>query len=157
MQTSSIRTAITDDLPVLAHLWYEKMVMQQQTDQRLRLAPDGREKWIAALQGWLLEPSYAVFVCEADAAVIGYLIVRIQPNPPGLLPAQSGVIVEAAIDAHRYHGGVGRGLVEAARGWLRQQGVEQLLIDIPRRSAVEQAFWRALGAKEWIDRLWMTC
>ncbi len=42
-----------------------------------------------------------------------------------MAPAQIGLITEIALDAHGYHGGVGRALVEALRTWFKTQGVEQ--------------------------------
>ena len=155
MQTLSIRVATPTDIPALTHLWYEKTVLQHHADRRFTLAPDGQRQWSQAAHVWLADPQVNVFIAETDEAVVGYLVARVQPSPPGLLPERFGVVTELAVDAHGYHGGVGRGLYEAACDWLTMQGVRHVYVDVLRRHAVEQAFWRALGAKEWQDRLWM--
>lgn len=154
METVTVRPARPSDLPRLAHLWYEKTVLQQQVERRIRIAPDGRDRWTAAAADWLEDSSRVVLVAEREE-VVGYVIARVQPSPPGLLPERMGVIEDMAIDAHGYHPGVGRSLYRAARDWLTGQGVEGMVVGISRRYAVEQAFWRAMGATEWMDWLWM--
>lgn len=159
MQTLIVRAATTTDIPALTHLWYEKTVLHLQTRRHFTLAPDGRAQWSAAALRWLADPRAALWVAQdaGESALAGYLLVCLQDSPPGLLPAQVGAVLDFAIDAHTYRGGVGRELARAARDWLREHHVERMMIDVPRGAAVEQAFWRALGAKEWIDRLWMMC
>jgi GNAT superfamily N-acetyltransferase len=155
MQSLTVRAATTTDVPRLAQLWYEKTVLQQQADPRIRIAPDGQARWTAAAEAWVGDPLMALFVAGAGDEVVGYIVARVESPSPGLLPDRIGTVSDVAIDAHRYHAGVGRSLVAAVRGWLLEQGVHQLSIKISRRHAVEQAFWRALGAKEWFDCLWM--
>jgi GNAT superfamily N-acetyltransferase len=153
MEALIIRSATLNDIPLLASLWYEKTVLQQQADSRLTLAPDGLVRWSEAACAWLEQPSSAIFV--AGDVPAGYVVTAIEQGAPGLLPERIGSILDLTIDAHGYHAGAGRALVNAARDWLRGQGVEQMRIPVLRRHAVEQAFWRALGAKEWFDCLWM--
>lgn len=155
MYALTVRPATTTDIPRLALLWYEKTVLQQQADPRLRLAPDAAAKWSAAAQGWLEDETRAVFVASSADLPVGYLVAAVENNAPGLLPERIGTLLDLALDAHGYHAGAGRALVNAARDWLRAQGIEQAKVTISRRHAVEQAFWRALGAKDWFDCLWM--
>lgn len=155
MQTLIVRAATTTDIPALVPLWYEKTILQQQADRRIVIAPQGREQWTAAAHEWLADPHTMLFIATDADTLAGYLVVGVRPNAPGLLPSHIGVIADIALDAHHYHAGVGRNLVEAACGWLRAHEIQHISIDVVRRHAVEQAFWRALGAREWTDRLWM--
>ncbi len=157
MQTLLVRAATPLDLPRLASLWYENTVLQQQADHRLRMAPDGETRWTVRAALWLDDPRAAVFVADHGSGVIGYCAGRVEAGAAGLLPEQRGVILELAIDAHGYHAGVGRELIGALRRWFKAQGAEDMIVYVTRRHAVEQAFWRALGAKEWIDCLSMKC
>jgi GNAT superfamily N-acetyltransferase len=141
---------------MLARMWYEKTVLQQQADARLRFVPDAEARWQAAAAGWLDDRRMAVLVAQEADACVGYVVVRVEPGPPGLMPERLGVLQDMALDTHRYRGGIGRGLIAGAEDWLRGQGVQQLTVAVSRRSAVEQAFWRSLGAREWMDCLWMT-
>lgn len=156
MTLTTVRPADPADLPMLARMWYEKTVLQQQADPRLRFAPDAEARWQSAAAGWLRDADTAVLVADDGGQPAGYTIVRVQPGTPGLLPDCVGVLVDMALDTHRYRGGVGRELVAAARAWLAARGATQMTIVVSQRSAVEQAFWRSLGAREWMDCLWMT-
>lgn len=156
MQNLNIRAATADDLPRLADLWYDKTVLQQQTDARIVVAPDGRERWLRAAAAWLDDSQSAVRVVEAGEQVVGYIAGQITANDPGLLPERVGAVMDIAIDLHGYHGGAGRQLVSALCAWFGAHGVQQMSIHVPRSSAVEQAFWRALGANAWINKFWMT-
>src|SRR5215213_9922955 len=118
MQSLTVRAATTTDVPRLAQLWYEKTVLQQQADPRIHIAPDGQARWTAAAEAWVSDPLTALFVAGAGDEVVGYIVARVESPSPGLLPDRIGTVSDVAIDAHRYHAGVGRSLVAAVRGWL---------------------------------------
>jgi ribosomal protein S18 acetylase RimI-like enzyme len=155
MQTVTIRPALPDDLPDLAHLWHEKMILTAQFDPHLRLAPDAMAQWIQAASGWIASIDCHLLVAHYNHDCVGYIIGRVQDAPPGLLPVKVGSVVEMAVDAHARLGGVGSLLMDDLRKWFAEQGVEQVTALVARRNAVEQAFWRAQGAAEWADILWM--
>lgn len=99
-------------------------------------------------EGWLKNPNCTVFVGVETETVSGYITCWRQHSPYGDLPAGVGIIEELALDAHHYYPGLGRGLVAAARAWFEQHNLTYLAACVPRYHAVEQAFWRALGAYE---------
>jgi hypothetical protein len=145
------RLASPADIPFLAEMWYERALLQQQ-----RVASDARARWSAAALSWLGEADTAMFVAEGDHGTLeGYIVGRIQPAPPGLLPEQQGLVTEMAIDAHAYHGGTARALVDALRSWFVNRRVEQFLVMVSQRAPVEQAFWRGLGGQKRMDVLWI--
>jgi hypothetical protein len=72
-----------------------------------------------------------------------------------MLPERYGLITEIALDMHSYNAGMGRSLVQVLRAWFANQGIEHAIAAVPRRYPVEQAFWRALGATERVDLMWM--
>lgn len=148
----SIRAAIETDIPALVQLWHEKTLLQ--ADRRLQPVPGARDAWSTEARSWLSDPRCAFFVAERDSSVIGYIVGWVQPIPAVTLP-RIGLITEIAVDTHGYHGGVGRLLVEALRAWFREQRIDQLAVWSPRFDAVGQAFWRSLGAAEWVDVLWI--
>lgn len=149
---ATIRTATENDLPALALLWHENMILQTRT--ALTLAPDARETWAAAARGWLDDTACGLFAAEQDGKLVGYIVGWLQPMP-GLIPEVTGLIRELALDAHGYHGGTGRALVEALRGWFTARGANRIAVWTPHFDAVAQAFWRSLGASEWADVLWI--
>lgn len=155
MRDITIRRAAAADLPELSRLWYEKRTVQQQFDRRLTLAADGRATWERSSLSWLEDPRCAIFVGVGDSGLFGFVVGWIQPNPPGLVPEVIGTITDIALDAHAYRGGLGRALVNALRDWFAEQRVADVVAYVPYRQAVEQAFWRSLGAVEWMDILWL--
>jgi GNAT superfamily N-acetyltransferase len=148
----TVRAARAPDLPTLAHLWHEKMVLH--ADRRTAPAANARDAWVAAAQGWLADERCGFFAAEHDDAVIGYIVGWLQPMA-GVSPAQIGLITDLALDAHGYHGGAGRALVGALRDWFEARGASQMAVWTPHLDAVSQAFWRSLGAAEWMDVLWI--
>jgi ribosomal protein S18 acetylase RimI-like enzyme len=145
------RPATPADIPVLVEFWYERALLQQ-----TRLAADARERWTRAALKLLESRDAAMFVgLDGEEQLIGYVTCQIQPSPPGTLPEQQGVIGEIAIDAHHYHEGTGRLLVGAAREWFHSRAIDHFIVLVSQRSAVEQAFWRGLGAVKWMEILWI--
>jgi len=145
----NIRAATQNDLPTLALLWQEKIVLQAEPRYTATT-----ERWINAAALWLNDPRCAVLTAENDGHCVGYVVGWIQPMP-GLAGDALGMITEFAIDAHSYQGGVGRALVESMREWYAERGVTAITAWASRRSAVEQAFWRSVGAMDWMECLWI--
>lgn len=155
MQAVTVRPADPADIPEMARLWYEKTVLQQQFDRRFALLPDGQARWMAEVADWLANSYCAIYVAERDDSLVGYIIAWMQSGPPGLSPEHIGVITDLTMDVHGQQGGAGRLLLQPVREWLGAHGISYVIAHVPRRQAVEQAFWRALGATEWLDALWM--
>ena len=109
---------------------------------------------MAAAQTWLDDARCGFFAAERDGELVGYVVGWLQPMP-GLVPQQIGLITEIGIDAHGYHGGMGRALVSGLREWFTGQGAAQTVVWTAHYDAVSQAFWRSLGAAEWVDVLWI--
>jgi len=155
MNQLSTRLANPDDLPLLSGIWYDKAVLITQQDARLQLASNARAVWETAVGGWLADAEYAVFVVEDAGIASGYGVGRVQMLLPGMQPARLGAIVDLALDLHDYHPGAARALVDALRRWFKQQEIDQIVVQVHRQSAIEQAFWRSLGASRWMEWLWI--
>lgn len=132
-----VRPATPEDDHILSHLQNEYRVILSQSDSRLATLLDNPTDWNAVLN--MKDQTVLVGVAD-DGRVIGY--IHGQANPP------SGMMVEMVLDAHRYHGGLGRLLWQHLKTWFDQHDLTEHLIRIPRYHPVEQAFWRALGATE---------
>ena len=150
-----VRRAVRADFIAMASLWHEKMLLQQQTDLRYALLPDSQARWTAALEPRLNDARWAIFVAESEAGVIGYIMACLRASPPGLVPEQVGVIEDIAVSIHSQHNGLGRGLLEPVRQWFVEQGITRMVATVARFQPVEQAFWRAIGARDVADTFWM--
>jgi hypothetical protein len=155
MDLITTRLATPDDLNDLAELWYENRVLQQQSDSRLTLISDAKAKWINASAGWLTNPRCAIWVALRQQNYQGYLVLWLQDMPPGVVPACVGYVSDMAVDLHSPSGGAGRSLLNAAREWLRQQGIENIIVAVSQRQPVQQAFWHGQGAKTWMELMWL--
>lgn len=150
-----IRTALKVDLPQMAAIWHEKMLLQQQFAPNLRLLPDARNRWSEAVTRWLETSDHAVWVAEDQEALTGYLIARIQDSPPGWDPPRHGLIVDLGVDMHITRGGTGKRLLAAALEWFREHHLRYSLSAVLCSQPVEQAFWRSQGTIEWQNVLWL--
>jgi ribosomal protein S18 acetylase RimI-like enzyme len=155
MQAIIVRAATLNDLPELSRLWHEKMVLLQQFDSRFILTPDAVGRWPDVVTAWLEDDDCRICVAERDHRALGYAVAWVKPAPPGLFSDRIGYITEIVVDAHAHQGGLGRLLLSALREWFTAQEIQQIVAYVPHRGAVEQAFWRAQGATEWVDLMWI--
>ncbi|MCA0452641.1 MAG: GNAT family N-acetyltransferase [Chloroflexi bacterium] len=155
MQSMNVQLATSDDLPALADIWYENKVLNQQSDSGLKLLPDAKNCWSEDAHGWLENPRCRIWVATRESAVIGYIIGWLQDMPSGFEPSTVGCITEMALDLHTSSGGAGRDLLDAAREWFATQHIENVITHVPHRQAVQQAFWRGQGARDWVDLMWL--
>jgi ribosomal protein S18 acetylase RimI-like enzyme len=139
----------------MAQLWHEKAQLQQQVDRRLTLLHDAEVRWSAAAQRWLNDANHRIYVAQRGDALVGYIVGAIESGPPGFAPEHIGAVIDLTVGLHSDEQGLGRRLLDELRGWFAEREVSHLVARVPRRGVVEQAFWRALGATEWLDYMWM--
>lgn len=142
--------ALEAHLPSLSHLWRERQVILGQIDPRLDVHAAQAEQWLLQARRKLTEDRYCILVGQQDNAPVGYIV--------GVMAALDGenvgIIEELVLDAHRYHGGLGRSLTDGVRTWFAQRAAQRMVVRAARLLAVEQAFWRALGAQDATN--WLT-
>lgn len=155
MAVVEIRPVALPDLEVLAQFWQEHMALRQQTEPAVRLLPDGHELWCAAAARWLEDAACGFFVAVDDGRPVGYIAGWLRDGPPGLDPARYGLVAELVMSLHSYHGGAARQLAQHLLGWFARHGMTKVLIAVPHRSAVQQTFWRSLGAGHHTELMWM--
>lgn len=155
MNDLSTRAANRSDLPSLSALWHEKAVLLAQQDRRFQLEGGARAAWEQAAGEWLENPACLLLILASGVRVVGYVIGWVQAAPPGITIRELGMITDLAVDVHEYHAGGARILVDAARRGFEARGVQQIVVSVPRRSVIEQAFWRAYGAAQWMEWLWI--
>ena len=56
---------------------------------------------------------------------------------------------------HTDMNGLGGRLWPPLQNWCRQRGLEEIIVHVPLRQPVEQAFWRSMGAIEMTGMFWM--
>jgi hypothetical protein len=144
--TFLIHTPHPQDLPALIALWRERMVIISQSVPHLRRHIPAESAHVAQLEAWLTLPTAHIVCATQNNTVIGYIV--------GDRRDDIWVIQEMALDAHAYHRGLGKGLFVALQTWFTNTAPLPIVIRAPRYYAVEQAFWRALGATDWTKTTW---
>lgn len=167
-----IRPAISADITLLSEYWYDNMALLQQSNPRIRLLPDARHQWEGFAKS-LVQSSDVIFLCaevnpEIDARAlgamsntqmpIGCIAARVLANQAGLAPPQIGLVELLILDLHSPHQqhGTGGELLRSLQAQMAQRQITHLLVSVSAQAAVEQAFWRAMGAKKTDDIFWMT-
>ena len=153
-----VRTATPADADKVLALWQEASQMLAKADSRFRLAPDAEARWRRALHDWLSHDDMAVFVAEStvrEGQLIGYIVGSIVDNAPTLVPERYGYVSDLTVDSHGKSSGIGRSLFDALKSWFRERGVNHVEARVPRRHPIAQAFWRALGATELYEQMWL--
>lgn len=150
----TVRPASPDDAEALSAIWLETAEILSAGDARFKPASDGVASWCAAFLYDLNQPDRAFFTAVRRGKAVGYLSVGVRPNPGYAIP-QFGVVYELCIDSHGRGGGTGSRLWEAAIAWFQERNVARIEINTPTQHAIAQAFWRAIGARAWYDRMWI--
>ncbi|MCU0511692.1 MAG: GNAT family N-acetyltransferase [Anaerolineae bacterium] len=153
----SIRPALPADVPVLSEYWYDRMTLLMQTNPRIQLAADARARWELSAGRWLHEAGMIFLVAHVGAVPVGAIIGRVEAGTPGLLPDHYARVHELVIDLHTAYRqqGAGRRLLNAFRDQVRAAGITMLVVQVAEGMAVEQAFWRGMGARPRAELMWM--
>lgn len=126
---------------------------------RMRKGPVAEGELRELLRALARDSDAAILVWDAaaeaaeEAAIEGLCIVRIDHAPPILEETERGEITDLGVRPEARRRGIGRRLVEAATGWVRDQGVDRIEIQVATGNAEGQAFWRALGYAPLMDVL----
>ena len=152
----NIRLAEESDLEKAAELWAERAALLQQSGPFHLTVPDGSAKWKSAAKSWLTDDSFVFHVAVEGSALAGYAVATVCYGLPGLVPSQVGRVVDMAVDLHRAQRGLAASLLDATRSWLAARQISVLTIDVPVAYPVEEAFWRAQGARPRFNQHWLT-
>lgn len=139
----------------MVDLWLAGMALRQLTDRRLKLAPDAAGQRLAALRSQLQDPAWCMLVALTGKRLAGYAIACERPAEAGLLPRQQGHVLELTLDIHGDTGGLGGRFWPLLRDWFRQRALDEVIVHVPGRQPVEQAFWRGLSAGVMTELFWM--
>jgi ribosomal protein S18 acetylase RimI-like enzyme len=149
-----IRQATRNDVGGILPLWTEMMQYHAALDERFRPAPDGEEHWARILRDWLRADDVCVLVADAEGQLVGYIIGMMRDNPPVLLPPIYGFVSDICVDPAWRQQGIGRRLFEALKDWFRKKELFTVQLNVAHFNPVSQAFWRAMGCEDHMDRLW---
>jgi ribosomal protein S18 acetylase RimI-like enzyme len=125
-----VRRATRADLPALGRLGAHLLRVHHDFDRRRFVIPTGNpEAGYARFLGTQLDADDAVvFVAERAGAAIGYVYAGIEPFSWKELRDTAGFVHDVVVDAAERRSGVARALMDAAIGWVREQGVASVML-----------------------------
>jgi ribosomal protein S18 acetylase RimI-like enzyme len=156
--TFFVRRATSADIDKLQFIWQETSDTLAKGDGRFRLGEDAAAGWRKSLLEWLQRDDISIFVAESnltEGRILGYIVGSVVLNLPILQAAHLGYVTELAVDSHAKTSGLGRALFSALRSWFAERGVTQIEARVPVPHAIAQAFWRAMGASEMYEQMWL--
>jgi ribosomal protein S18 acetylase RimI-like enzyme len=150
-----IRQATRKDAGRILPLWTEMMNVHAALDERFRPAPDGEKHWAEVLRSWLRDDDCCVLVADAEGHLVGYIVGMMRENPPVLLPPTYGLVSDICVDPAWRQQGIGRRLFEALKAWFKEKELFTVQLNVAHFNPVSQAFWRAVGCEDFMDRFWL--
>ncbi|MBN1996670.1 GNAT family N-acetyltransferase [candidate division KSB1 bacterium] len=90
----------------------------------------------------ITENSVGIFVAEEENSPIGYVTTQIDPE------IKIGSIPNLAVLPEHRKAGIGRALIDAAIGYIREQGLKLVRIETLDTNSVGKYFYPAYGFKE---------
>lgn len=148
-----MREADSRDLDRVAALWTAITAHHQGLDPLWRMRRDAGDELRQLLGALARDQDAAIFVYDRGGDLPGMCIVRIDRSPPILEEVERAEITDLGVREDARRAGIGRQLVDAALGWVRECGVERVEVQVATGNAEGQAFWRALGFGDLMDVL----
>ena len=148
-----MRPARARDVDVVTALWAELSRHHAGGDARHALRPGAEPEIRRLVEAELRDRDALVLLFERSGSACGLCMTRIQRAPPIHRETLRAEIGELFVRDSARRQGVGRALVGAALGWVRERGVERVVVRVGAANAAGQAFWRGIGFGAFVDVL----
>jgi ribosomal protein S18 acetylase RimI-like enzyme len=104
---------------------------------------EGGYSWFLGTQ--LDKPTIAVLVAEENGEVIGYAYAGVEGRDYMSLRGPAGVLYDVVVDPSHRRSGVGRLLVEAVLGFLKEHGAPQVVLSTATHNDAAQRLFESVG------------
>jgi ribosomal protein S18 acetylase RimI-like enzyme len=141
----TVRAATRADLPVVLELRLALLHEHGGSPLYGRLRPDVRRRAERLYAMQLASPDEVIFLAELDGGVVGILRCLAAQGAPLLLPERYGYISSVYVRPAVRRRGVLRALLEAAEGWCRERGLDELRLHNAVENQGANETWEAFG------------
>lgn len=116
--------------------------------------PDPPIRTPEAVSEALADPQAVLMVAEQDGHITGAALAYLREvHGPLLVPRRYAIVDVLSVSAPYRRSGMGRALMEAVHTWARQQGAEEVLLNVWAFNKEAIAFYRRLGYRTILRRM----
>jgi len=155
MTEFAVRAAKADDESAVLELATAEMRIQQERDPRFELRPDASARYVVYLRDRIRDIDSAVFVAERDGSVVGSVVASVRTQESFFLARRFGYVSDLLVDPGSRRRGCGRALWQRSQLWFRGLGVGTVRLHVAVSGPEARAFWKSLGAKDYLCVAWI--
>jgi ribosomal protein S18 acetylase RimI-like enzyme len=150
-----VRAGRLQDLPAVGDLWEELMDYHVRLDPRFKRGRSSRDAFLRYLKNTTLRsPDHFIYVAEVAGGIAGFLIGRVEYGGPVYESPDFGYVTDACVAPACRRMGIGRLLFDEARTWFRSRKLASIRVSVSTENPVAMAFWREVGFRPFMERLW---
>lgn len=155
MSDVEVRAARAADEAVVLSLAREEMVAQEAMDPRFGLRPDAADRYALYLRERMADIDSSVFVALLEGTAVGIAVGSLRKQENLFQLRRFGYISDLVVSPAARRRGVGGALYERLALWFRGLGTEVIRLHVAVRSEEARAFWRSVGAEEFLTEAWI--
>lgn len=150
-----IRGVTLDDADILSEMWLALVAYHQTLNEDLPGASQGGEiRYSRRILERLDDPFTRALIAEVDGQPVGFVLGMIVDLMPDIFAQEpTGFLADIYVEPEFRRLGVGRKLVNALRGWFRQQQVKFFDWHVASHNPEGLAFWRSVGGRDVMVRM----
>lgn len=143
----TIRRATPADLPTLGRLGALLIRTHHDFDPKrfIPTTPETESRYAWYLGTQLDTPTVAVLVAEEDGEIVGYTYAGVEGPDYMALRGPAGALYDVVVDPSRRRRGVGRMLLQAALGFLKDHGAPRVVLSTATHNDEAQRLFESVG------------
>lgn len=141
----------------MVRLWREMMDVHAGLDPRVRLkpGPEAEDAWAQHVRDDIWGgDKWCVLVAERNGKLVGQIVGMLRDLRGPFQQQTYGYITDIVVAADVRRQGIGRALFAALVEWLRERGAHHVQLQVLAGNIASQAFWRAMGCRDYSHVLW---
>jgi len=154
-ENAVVRAAKAADEREILRLIRAELLTQEAADPRFTLRPDASDRYAVYFRDRLRDLDSAVFVAEEGGRLVGMLVAAVRRQETLFELRRFGYVSDLVVQPESRRGGIGRRLHERAVSWFRTLGIDVVRLHVAARSDGARAFWKSLGAAEFLTEMWI--
>jgi ribosomal protein S18 acetylase RimI-like enzyme len=156
---AQIRVTAVDrrEAPQIAALWGESGQLHGALDGRFALSERAPSFYKALVLKALADANCRIRAARLPGSeeIVGFHLSQITPVQPVFRHGRTGYITDLVVASRARRRGIATLLARDAIEWFRCHDISAVQIHVLCTNEPAQAFWRGLGFRPYMDRLWL--